>query len=138
MASPEIGIDFRLINYTDENGNLLVDIDLFDLLEDDPSIVLTSSLAKIFAEPGDYDWDDAQLNGAGLVSFKGKAYTSGDIERLKLSINNQSVEDDRIDDVKTELYITDGGELNMIHKIRVGGDYIQAGATVGNTTSFRI
>jgi hypothetical protein len=109
----QFGWDFSIINITDQYGNVTLDID-FTNFTNDPSIVLNSDLGKIYASPGDYDWDPAV--GSGLLTTKGARYTQQYVDGIKTQIDLQSAGDDRIRGYSTDVSI-DSGDVSIAHKI---------------------
>lgn len=115
----DYGIDFALINTTDSFGNPTIDVDLFTVQDNDPRVVQTSDLAKIFANQGDYNWAPDNLCGAGLLNMKGKSFTNKEMNDKKILINNMSLSDSRIKSSFTNLGIEIDGTVNLTHKIKV-------------------
>jgi hypothetical protein len=120
----DYGLDFSLLINTDQNGNTYFDVDFFSVLDNDPRIVQNSDFARIFANQGDYDWEGAQMFGAGILPLKGKPLTSGDIKSKEMMIDNMSISDNRIINSFTDLSITTKGQINMTHSITLDSGII--------------
>jgi hypothetical protein len=115
----DYGLDFALINTVDSFGNPIIDVDLTTVEDNDPRVVQTSDIAKIFANQGDYDWAPDQLCGAGLLDMKGKSFTNKAASDKRILINNMSLSDSRISSAFTNLSIQIDGSVNLTHKIKV-------------------
>ena len=117
------GIDFALLQTTDAAGNTSLDVDLFTVLDGDPKVVQAADLARIFANPGDYDWDPEYTTGAGLLDLRGKSVSKKDIDTKKRLIDNMSLADERISGSFTELSLVNG-TLLLVHNISVVDDIV--------------
>ncbi len=119
----DYGMDFDLVNATDDSGNTTLDVDLFTVLDNDPKVVQISDLNIIFASPGDYNWDPDTQSGTGLLEMRGQSLSSRQLRQIAGDLDTQSVSDSRVTSSASTITLQQGN-LHLVHKIT-----LDAGAT---------
>lgn len=126
------GIDFQMLNSTDTNGNTVLDIDLFNLLDGDANVVQTADFIRIFSRKGELDWDPDSQSGAGLLDLKGVSINKKELNDKVQLIDNASLSDSRIEKSYTSLN-ADTSVLKMVHNIKLKNNIIYSSNIVIGT-----